>query len=135
MNIIERNLSIVDQHIQGEARDVDSILPLYTDDAVLEIPGRGLRFEGRDAIRANYLAMWPAMADVRLQPLDRFATAERVVDDMIVSMRLIGEGMTNAPVPVGSQVQLRLVHHFTMREGRIAREQVFELWSLQQPTS
>lgn len=135
MNIIERNLSIVDQHIQGEARDVDSILPLYTDDAVLEIPGRGLRFEGRDAIRANYLAMWPAMADVRLQPLDRFATAERVVDDMIVSMRLIGEGMTNAPVPVGSQVQLRLIHHFTMREGRIAREQVFELWSLQQPTS
>lgn len=135
MNIIERNLSIVDQHIQGEARDVDSILPLYTDDAVLEIPGRGLRFEGRDAIRANYLAMWPAMADVRLQPLDRFATAERVVDDMIVSMRLIGEGMTNAPVPIGSQVQLRLIHHFTMREGRIAREQVFELWSLQQPTS
>lgn len=135
MNIIERNLSIVDQHIQGEARDVDSILPLYTDDAVLEIPGRGLRFEGRDAIRANYLAMWPAMADVRLEPLDRFATAERVVGDMIVSMRLIGEGMANAPVPVGSQVQLRLIHHFTMREGRIAREQVFELWSLQQPTS
>lgn len=128
MNTIEHNLDVVDRHIQGEARDVDSILDLYTDDIVLEVPGRGLRFAGRDAIRANYLAMWPSMAEVELQPLDRFATEHRVVDDMIVRMRLVGPGMTNAPVPLGSRVELRLIHHFTMRDGLIAREQVFELW-------
>ncbi|BBB62786.1 hypothetical protein UNDKW_4513 [Undibacterium sp. KW1] len=128
MNTIEHNLDVVDRHIQGEARDVDSILDLYTDDIVLEVPGRGLRFAGRDAIRANYLAMWPSMAEVELQPLDRFATEHRVVDDMIVRMRLVGPGMTNAPVPIGSRVELRLIHHFTMRDGLIAREQVFELW-------
>ncbi len=125
---IDRNLEVVEQHIQGEARDVNSIMHLYTDDAVLEVPGRRLRFEGRDAIRANYLAMWPSMTDVELQPLDRFATSERVVDDMIVRMRLVGAGMTNAPLPIGSAVELRLVHHFEMRDGRIAREQVFEMW-------
>ncbi len=128
MNTIEHNLDVVDRHIQGEARDVDSILDLYTDDIVLEVPGRGLHFAGRDAIRANYLAMWPSMAEVELQPLDRFATEHRVVDDMIVRMRLVGPGMTNAPVPIGSRVELRLIHHFTMRDGLIAREQVFELW-------
>ncbi|BBB68733.1 hypothetical protein UNDYM_4480 [Undibacterium sp. YM2] len=128
MNTIKHNLDVVDRHIQGEARDVDSILDLYTDDIVLEVPGRGLRFAGRDAIRANYLAMWPSMAEVELQPLDRFATEHRVVDDMIVRMRLVGPGMTNAPVPLGSRVELRLIHHFTMRDGLIAREQVFELW-------
>lgn len=131
MDLIEHNLAVVDRHIQGEARDVDSIMGLYTDDIVLEIPGRGLRFEGRDAIRANYLAMWPAMSEVELTHLDRFATEHRVVDDMLVRLRLVGPGMTNAPVPIGSAVELRLVHHFSMRDGLIAREQVFEMWRLQ----
>lgn len=128
MNTIEHNLDVVDRHIQGEARDVDSILDLYTDDIVLEVPGRSLRFAGRDAIRANYIAMWPSMAEVELQPLDRFATEHRVVDDMLVRMRLVGPGMTNAPVPIGCRVELRLIHHFTMCDGLIAREQVFEIW-------
>ena len=131
MNPIEHNLAVVDRHIQGEARDVDSIMDLYTDDIVLEVPGRGLRFEGRDAIRANYVAMWPAMSEVELIPLDRFATEHRVVDDMLVRLRLVGPGMTNAPFPIGSAVELRLVHHFSMRDGLIAREQVFEMWRLQ----
>jgi ketosteroid isomerase-like protein len=134
MNSIEHNLGVVEQHIQGEARDVDSILDLYTDDIVFEVPGRGLRLHGRDAVRENYLAMWPAMADVELLPLERFATEDRVVDDMIVRMRLVGPGMVNAPLPVGSRVELRLVHHFAMRDGRIAREQVFEIWrALEEP--
>ena len=128
MNTIEHNLDIVDRHIQGEARDVDSILDLYTDDIVLEVPGRGLRFVGREAIKANYLAMWPSMAEVEIIPLDRFATAHRVVDDMIVRMRLIGPGMTNAPLPVGSRVEIRLIHHFSIKNGLIDREQVFEIW-------
>ncbi|MFZ6655363.1 nuclear transport factor 2 family protein [Undibacterium sp. TJN19] len=128
MNAIEHNLDIVDRHIQGEARDVDSILDLYTDDIVLEVPGRGLRFVGREAVKANYLAMWPAMAEVEIIPLDRFATASRVVDDMIVRMRLVGPGMTNAPLPIGSRVEIRLIHHFSIKNGLIAREQVFEIW-------
>jgi len=130
MNTIEHNLDIVDRHIQGEARDVDSILDLYADDIILEVPGRGLRFTGREAIRANYIAMWPSMAEVELIPLERFATEHRVVDDMIVRMRLVGPGMTNAPLPIGSRVEIRLIHHFSIRDGLIAREQVFEMWRL-----
>lgn len=128
MDAIRRNLETVDAHIRGEAVDVDSILGLYTDDIVLEIPGRGLRFEGRDAIRANYLAMWASMAEVELEPLERFATEERVVDDMKVRLRLTGPGMVNAPLPIGSRAEIRLIHHFSMRDGLISREQVFELW-------
>ncbi|TAJ60274.1 MAG: nuclear transport factor 2 family protein [Variovorax sp.] len=133
LQTIEHNLAVVDRHIQGEARDVDSILDLYTDDIVLEVPGRGLRFVGRDAVRANYLAMWPSMAEVEITPLDRFATEHRVVDDMLVHLRLVGPGMVNAPVAIGSRVALRLVHHFEMRDGLIAREQVFEMWNLREP--
>ena len=103
-------------------------MDLYTDDIVLEVPSRGLRLASREAIRANYVARFGSMAEVGLQPLDRFATDERVVDDMIVRFRLVGPGMVDAPVPVGARVELRLLHHFAMRDGRIAREQVFEIW-------
>jgi len=128
MDAIRTNLETVDKHIRGEAVDVDSILGLYTDDIVLEIPGRGLRFEGREAIRANYLGMWESMGEVELEPLERFATEDRVVDDMKVRLRLTGPGVVGAPVPIGSRAEIRLIHHFSMRGGLICREQVFELW-------
>lgn len=128
MNQTEQNLLVVDKHMRGEAVDVDSILDLYTDDIVFEVPGRGLRLVGREAIRANYLTMWSSLADVELQPLDRFATEDRVVDDMLVRLRLVGPGMVNAPVEIGSRVELRLIHHFGMRDGLICREEVFEIW-------
>ena len=128
MTRIEHNLAVVDRHIRDEARDVDSIMELYTDDIVLEVPSRGLRLVGREAIRRNYVEMWGSMAEVEIEPLERFATEHRVVDDMRVRLRLTGPGMVNAPVPVGSKAELRLIHHFSMRDGRISREQVFEIW-------
>ena len=129
MNIVERNLAVAAEHIENEGRDPASVMPLYTDDIVLEIPGRGLMFEGRAAIEANYRAMFSSLDEIAIEPLDRFATEDRVVDDMIVRFRLVGEGMVNAPVPVGSHVALRLLHVFHMRGEKIAREIVHEQWT------
>ena len=42
---------------------------------------------------------------------------------------LTGDGMANAPYPPGTRVELRLLHVFEMRAGRIARETVFEGWT------
>ena len=122
------NLDVVDRHMRDEARDPDSVMALYTDDAVLEIPGRGLRFDTLAAIRDNYLRMFASMGEIEIQPLDRFATAGRVVDESLVRLRISGDGVTNAPLPVGARAELRLLHVFHMREGRIAREEVFEGW-------
>ena len=60
--------------------------------------------------------------------MDRFATADRVVDECLVRLRITGDGVVNVPVPVGSRAELRLLHVFHMRDGRIAREEVFEGW-------
>lgn len=122
------NMAVAQAHIEGEARDPASVMDLYTDHPVLEIPGRGLRFEGRAAIEANYRRMFGAMAEVEVQPLERFATATRVVDDCIARFTLVREGMDNAPVPVGARAELRLLHVFHMQNGRIAREIVHEGW-------
>jgi len=126
---IANNLSVVDRHMREEARDPAAVMALYTDDIVLEIPTRGLRFTGKTAIEANYRRMFGAMADVSLDPHDRFATAERVVDDSTARFRLINDGMVNAPFPVGAHVELRLIHIFHIRDGLIAREIVTEGWT------
>ena len=125
---VAHNLDVVDRHMRDEARDPDGVLALYTEDAVLEIPGRGLRFDTLEAIRDNYVRMFASMAGIEIMPMDRFATAERVVDECLVRLRITGDGLTNVPVPVGSRAELRLLHVFHMRDGRIAREEVFEGW-------
>ena len=129
MGVIEHNLAVADEHIRNEGVDPALVMGLYTDDIVLEIPGRGLRFDSKAAIEANYRRMFGSLADIEIIPLDRFATETRVVDDCHVRFRLTGDGMTNAPVPVGCRAELRLLHVFHMRDGKIAREIVHEQWT------
>lgn len=124
------NLDIVGDHIALEASDVDAALALYTDDIVWESPSRQLRFEGKEAVAANYRRMFSSLdfATFELEPIERFATEDRVVDDCRVRFTLTGDGFANAPANVGDRVELRLVHIFEMRDGQIARESTFELW-------
>ena len=128
VDVSARNLAVAEAHLRDEARDPSGVMALYTDDVVLEMPTRGLTLAGKAAIEANYRRMFGAIAEVEIEPLTRFATATHVVDDCVVRFRLVGEGFANAPVPVGSRVELRLMHLFAMRDGRIARETVLEGW-------
>ena len=128
VDVAARNLAVAEAHLRDEARDPSGVMALYTDDVVLEMPTRGLTLAGKAAIEANYRRMFGAIAEVEIEPLTRFATATHVVDDCVVRFRLVGEGFANAPVPVGSRVELRLMHLFAMRDGRIARETVLEGW-------
>jgi hypothetical protein len=48
-------------------------------------------------------------------------------------MVITGDGVANAPAPVGSKVEIRLLHVFEMRHGKISRELVFENWRIIQP--
>ena len=64
--------------------------------------------------------------DPGLQLLDSRATRERVVDDSIVRFKLVGPH--SVPLPIGSEVEMRLVHIFEMRDGKIAKETGFEMW-------
>ena len=129
-NAIEENLAVVDAHFRDESSsELDKVLPLYTDDIVWESPARGQVLHGKNAAGENYRRMFGSMADMKVTPLRRFATEDRVVDDSIATFRLVGDGVVNAPLPVGSRVDLRLVHIFDMRDRRIAREAVYEMWS------
>lgn len=132
---IERNLAVVAAHLAAEGRDPTSVMDLYTDDIVLDMPTRGLSLVGKPAIEANYRRMFGAMDLLAMEPIDRFATETRVVDEMRARFRLVREGFDRAPVPIGSLVDLHLLHVFRMRDGKIAHEAVFEGWSLVEPAT
>jgi hypothetical protein len=68
------------------------------------------------------------MKDVEFRNLERFATEDRVVDDSIVRFKLVGPH--SVPLPIGSEVEMRLVHIFEMRQGKIAKEIGFEMWKV-----
>jgi len=128
---IEYNLKLVDMHLHEEnPTQIDECLRLYTDDVVWEAPTRGVAYSGKEAIKKNYLALFESAEGIKFEPLERFATADRVVDDMWVRFRISGPGFENAPYPVGTKIKMRLVHVFHIRDGLISREMGYEGWSV-----
>ena len=65
------------------------------------------------------------MRNVKFQPVQRFATEDRVVDDSIITFEVAKDGYLC--FPVGTRVEMRLVHIFEMRNGKIAKEIVFDM--------
>jgi hypothetical protein len=110
------------------ARSLATLTDRPTDAIVCEMPTRNLTLTGRAAIEAGCRAMFGSMAKVETIPGMRFATADHGVDDGTARFRLTGDGVAHAPLPVGSRVELRLMHLFATRDGRIARETVHEGW-------
>jgi len=126
---IAQNLAAVENHFHSEAlSDVAAALETFTDDVVWEAPapnGLSRSFTGKGAVEENYRQLWASMRNVNFQPLQRFATEDRVVDDSNVTFEVAKDGYWH--FPLGSKVAMRLVHIFEMRDGKITREIVFDM--------
>ena len=127
--LIAANLATVQAHFHSEAaNEVEKALELFTEDVIWESPARNLLFHGKEAAGENYRRMFSSFKVEDFRTFERFATEDRVVDDSVITVVLAGDGVENAPAPVGSRVEIRLLHVFEMRGGKIARELVFENW-------
>jgi hypothetical protein len=122
-------LDLVDMHLHEENPErIDECIRLYAEDAVWEAPARAVVYTGRGRIKEMYLRLFRSVEGIRFQPVERFATPDRVFDDMWVTFRLSGDGFENCPYPVGAQVKMRLLNNFHIRSGLIAREVAYEIW-------
>ena len=127
--VIKANLAVVEAHFHDEgANEIEKACELFTEDIVWEAPARNLRFVNKQDVIDNYRKMFASMKDVEFRNLERFATEDRVVDDSIVRFKLVGPH--SVPLPIGSEVEMRLVYIFEMREGKIAKEIGFEMWKV-----
>jgi ketosteroid isomerase-like protein len=128
-SLIKANLKAVESHFHNEAlNEIEKACELYTEDIVWEAPARGLLFRNKQDVIDNYHKMFASVRDVEFRSLQRFATEDRVVDDSVARFKVIGP--YSVPVPIGSEVEMRLVHIFEMRDGRIAKEIAFEMWKV-----
>jgi len=122
-------MALVDLHLHEENPDrIDECIRLYTPDAIWECPARRVSYAGREKIKDMYLRLFASAEGISFRPIERFATPERVLDDMEARFRLSGNGFENCPFPIGTRVNMRLVHNFHIRDGMIAREVGYEVW-------
>ena len=120
---------LVELHLHEENPErIDECLKLYAEDAVWECPARRVSYVGRQKIKEMYLKLFASAEGIRFRPIERFATPERVFDDMEARFRLAGSGFENCPFPVGTRVNMRLLHNFHIRDGLIEREIGYEVW-------
>ena len=126
---IARNLAAVENHFHSEAlNEVEAALETFTDDIVWEAPapnGLNRKYRGKEELGEGYRRLFASMKDVKFEFLQRFATEDRVVDDSVVTFEVAKDGYWH--FPVGSKVEMRLVHIFEMRDGKISRELVFDM--------
>ena len=85
-------------------------------------------YRGRQQIKEMYLRLFASAEGMTFRPIERFATPERVFDDMEATFRLVGDGFENCPFPLGTRVNMRLLHNFHIRDGMIEREIGYEGW-------
>ena len=122
-------LDLVDMHLHEENPDrIDECIKLYTEDAVWETPARNVTYRGRETIKKMYLRVFSSAEGMTFQPIERFATPDRVFDDMWATFRISGDGFENCPFPIGTKVKMRLLHNFHIRDGMIAKEIGYEIW-------
>jgi SnoaL-like domain len=128
-DIIARNIAAVDVHFHNENADsIDLAVGVYTDDIVWEVPARGLVHRDRETVKQEYLRIFGSMNVHKITNLHRFATEEWVFDDSIFEFTVTGDGFANAPFEPGTRVNVRLVHAFQCRDGKICRENGYEIW-------
>ena len=127
---IVQNLTCVDGHFHSEAEnDIEAALQLYTDDIIFEagaLNGLNRSFSGKQAVAKFYRELWATMRDVKFQPLQRFATEDRVVDDSLASFEVVRD-RCSPHFYTGQKIEMRLVHIFEMRDGKISKEIVFDM--------
>jgi ketosteroid isomerase-like protein len=127
---IAENLACVELHFHTEAlSEIERALELYTDDIVWEAPapnGLNRSFYGKQAVAESYRELFASIGNVQFQPLQRFATEDRVVDDSIVTFEVVRDGYWQH-FSVGQKIEMRLVHIFEMRDGKISKEIVFDM--------
>ena len=129
-DIIAMNLAGVESHFHAEdTGSVSAALEAFTDDCVWEAPnpiGLNKRLVGKAQLGPFYKKLFTTMKDVTFRICyERFATVDRVVDDSVCTFEVAADGVWT--YPVGTHVFMRIVHVFDMRDGKIAKEKVFEM--------
>lgn len=118
--------ALVDEHFRFEALDdVDGVMSTLLDGAVHEvIPSPVGALDDAASQRAYYELLFGSIEGERVEPLRRYHGEDFVVDESLWHGR-IEDGRPFLCDGRSGDVSFRLLHVFEIRDGKIAREQVW----------
>ena len=118
--------ALVDEHFGHEARDdVDGVMSTLLDGATHEvIPSPVGETADPAEQRAYYELLFASLEGERVEPLRRYYGDDFVVDETLWHGR-IEDGHLFLCDGCSGNVSFRLLHLFEIRDGKIAREQVW----------
>ncbi len=118
--------NLVSDHFMYEAADdVEGVLGTLTEDAEHElIGGPDGPLRGKAAIRGFYERLFPCLKDGSVEPVMRLYGEDFLVDESIWTGYLV-DGRPFKLDGKAGKVRIRLLHVFKLREGLIAKENVW----------
>ena len=122
--------ALVERHVEAEnRRDLAGAMATYADACFYDSVALGLRFEGRDAVAAQYAALFAAMPDGALT-----IEGEAFGDGVLVNWGTFNATVTGEFMglpPTGRRIALPTVAFYMFRDGLMAGERlVFDLATL-----
>ena len=119
--------ALIEAHDAGwNAQDLDAIMPTYTDDVVFQNHTAGeAAVEGADAVRAHLAGIFERWPDMRFTGRRLYVT-----DDVCVS-----EWTARATTKDGRRIEWDGVDVFPIRDGLIARKDVYSTSHIARPAS
>jgi ketosteroid isomerase-like protein len=122
----EQKDEIVDQHFMYEANDdIEGVMSSLTEDAEHEvIPSPMGALHERQKIREYYEMLFPCLRDGSVEAVRRLYGDDFVVDETTWRGQL-ADGHALLLDEKTGPIELRLLHIFNLRDGKIAREQVW----------
>jgi len=103
---------------------------LYTEDVHWTAPARSLAFTGREQVIQHLLREASGMHAPEFTVLRRFTAEKQIVEEYAVRFTYTGEGIQNAPITRGELVELKRVRIMELSDGRVARENCIETWTV-----
>lgn len=117
---------IVSDHFMYEATDdIEGVLRTFVDDAEHEVvggPDGPLR--GKAAIRRFYEGLFPDLKGEQVEPVMRLCGDDFIIDETIWVGDVV-DGRAFGLEGKSGKARLRLLHVFTLRDGLIAKENVW----------
>ena len=132
-------LALVDRHFANEGSNrLDLVVADYHEEVLWAAPNRNLYARGKDAVKAIYSTMFPNMGDGQFVNVFRnyiprhMPDSSEVLDEgyvfdySVARFTLTGGGFLD--LPVGTRVEMELLHTFEINYGKICTEIVHEKW-------
>ncbi len=117
---------VVNDHFMFEATDnIEGVLGTLTDDILHEmIGGPDGVLTGKQRVRGFYEALFPQLTEGSVEPVFRVYSENKIIDETIWTGVIHDARVFNLPGLAG-KAAFRLLHVFHMRDGLIAKENVW----------